>query len=223
MHNHQFQQGIFSASGSRSGSQPSSQSRQALELPDADIEYWQNFLNPEQAQRLYQHILDNIKLSQHRVVVYGKAHLTPRLVCWMGDAGLHYHYAKHTLRPVRWDAQLLACKTRLERASRSGFNSVLINYYRDGRDSNGWHSDDEPELGRHPTIASLSLGATRDFQLRHKTQGELKQTLALQAGSVLLMRGATQGYWQHQIPKRAHVGGRINLTFRQIVNNGGLY
>jgi len=94
---------------------------------------------------------------------------------------------------------------------------VLLNYYRNGRDSNGWHSDDEPELGDNPVIASLSLGAPRDFQLRSKRDKSLKQTLSLEHGSLLVMRGTTQRCWQHQIPKRANAASRINLTFRTII------
>jgi alkylated DNA repair dioxygenase AlkB len=118
-----------------------------------------------------------------------------------------------------WTATLIEIKRQIESVSGEKFNSVLINLYRDGQDSNGWHADDEPELGEAPVIASLSLGATRDFDLRLKQDHTTKARLALQHGSLLIMRGSTQQYWQHQIPKRSQVGARVNLTFRTVYSN----
>ena len=108
-------------------------------------------------------------------------------------------------------------KTRIEEVSEVKFNTVLLNLYRDGSDSNGWHSDDEPELGRNPVIASLSFGAERVFQLRNKSDKSLRKNILLEDGSLLLMKGATQHNWQHQIPKSKKITRpRINLTFRSI-------
>ncbi len=205
MSNDQFQAGIFD------------KETFALQLEGADIEYTANFIAQDEAWSFYRQIFEQTELTQDRVTVYGKQHLTPRLTCWMGDAGLDYSYSNHTMTPVAWSPLLLELSGRIERATAHSFNSVLINYYRDGRDSNGWHADDEPELGLNPVIASLSLGAPRDFHLRHKTNTKLKHSISLQHGSLLIMKGATQTYWQHQIPKRAKAEGRINLTYRKLI------
>lgn len=189
-----------------------------LDLPDADICYMPDFYGQEHADRLFRRILESTHWRQEEVKVYGRTHLTPRLSCWMGDAGLDYSYSNTTMTPVAWNVVLLEVKSALEKLTGDAFNSVLINYYRDGQDSNGWHSDDEPELGKDPVIASVSLGAARDFHLRHKLSKQ-KQNIALEHGSLLMMRGPTQRCWQHHVPKRAKADGRINLTFRMIKNS----
>lgn len=188
-----------------------------LQLPDAELEYWSEFYEAAEADRLYQQILDETDWQQDTITVYGKQHLTPRLTCWVAEPWMDYSYSNHTMMPTPWTDVLLAIKERVESQCGNTFNSVLINYYRDGKDSNGWHSDDEPELGSRPVIASLSLGAARDFQLRHKIDKRLKHSISLEHGSLLMMRGSTQSHWQHHIPKRASAQGRINLTFRTIV------
>lgn len=205
MGNMQYQTGIFDSETN------------VLDLPEAEIEYRPRFIEATTANDLYQELLSDTDWQQYTIRVYGKLHLTPRLTCWVGEPWMSYRYSHHTMQPVAWSQRLLQLKRDIEKTCNERFNSVLLNYYRDGRDSNGWHSDDESELGDQPSIASLSLGATRDFQLRHKTRHHLKRNLSLQSGSLLLMRGATQKYWQHQIPKRAHSQGRINLTFRTII------
>ena len=126
-----------------------------------------------------------------------------------------YRYSQHTMMPNKWTPLLRLIKQRVEQVCGSTFNSVLLNYYRDGKDSNGWHSDDEPELGHEPVIASLSLGAARDFHLRHKQNRQVHK-MNLKPGSLLLMSGKTQACWQHHIPKRASAEPRINLTFRTV-------
>jgi alkylated DNA repair dioxygenase AlkB len=187
-----------------------------LDLPDASITFIADFLPENQAEHYYQSLLEETDWRQESITVYGKTHATPRLSCWMGDAGTDYRYSNMTMQPVPWSAVVREIKSAVEVATAHSYNSVLVNYYRDGRDSNGWHSDDERELGRQPVIASLSLGAARDFQLRHKIHKQLKHNILLTPGSLVLMRGDTQKYWQHHIPKRANVDGRINLTFRTI-------
>jgi alkylated DNA repair dioxygenase AlkB len=148
--------------------------------------------------------------------MFGRVLLQPRLLCWYGDAS--YTYSKLTLPATPWPAWLLPLKQQVEQAVGASFNGVLLNYYRDGQDSMGWHSDDEPELGRDPLIASVSLGATRRFTLKHKLQ-PLKHEVSLTTGSLLVMAGHMQHYWLHALPKMARVqDGRINLTFRQIVS-----
>lgn len=149
------------------------------------------------------------------VTVYGKRHLQPRLTAWHGERS--YTYSGLTLTPHPWTPLLLAIKEAVEAASGHQFNSVLLNYYRDGRDSMGMHSDDEAELGPEPVIASVSFGEERQFILRHKTTRETLK-LPLTGGSLLVMLGRTQHCWQHGINKSARaMGPRVNLTFRQIL------
>jgi len=155
------------------------------------------------------------------VTVYGKQHPQPRLTAAYGDAP--YTYSGLTIHPLPWTPLLLSIKEAVESASSHAFNSVLLNYYRDERDSMGMHSDDERALGRNPVIASFSLGATRTFILRHKTT---KQTIKLDLpdGCLLIMQGALQHHWQHGINKLTKsLGARLNLTFRSInlqIGNG---
>ena len=153
------------------------------------------------------------------VTVYGKQHLQPRLTAAYGDAP--YTYSGLTIHPLPWTPLLLSIKEAVESASTYKFNSVLLNYYRDERDSMGMHSDDEAALGRNPVVASVSFGATRIFVLRHKTT---KQTVKLDLtdGCLLLMAGALQHHWQHGINKSAQsLGPRVNLTFRSINLHSG--
>jgi alkylated DNA repair dioxygenase AlkB len=149
------------------------------------------------------------------ITLWGKSFLQPRLTAWYGDA--RYTYSGLTLEPAPWTALLAEIRDAVHAASGRRFNSVLLNYYRDERDSMGMHSDDEPELGPAPAIASVSFGATRSFILRHKASKRTVK-LDLTAGSLLLMSGATQANWQHGINKQTRpCGPRINLTFRFIV------
>lgn len=217
MINDQFQVEMFDKETFDLDFQKESKPNPKLGLIDADVEYYTKFIADDQAWAFYQKILEQTELTQDPITVYGKQHLTPRLTCWMGDQGLDYRYSHFTMKPVAWSPVLLELKAQLEKVSDHRFNSVLINYYRDGQDSNGWHCDDEPELGQNPVIASLSLGAARDFHLRHKTKKQHKHSICLEHGSLLMMYGTTQKYWQHHIPKRAKAEGRINLTFRKII------
>ena len=149
--------------------------------------------------------------------MFGKPVLIPRLSAWYGNEGASYTYSGLTLQPNAWTDELLSIKQKIETISGATFNSVLLNFYRHGQDSMGWHADDEPELGKMPTIASLSLGAERRFLLRAKNNHHQKHEIPLNNGSLLVMSGNTQHYWQHAIPKtRLPTKPRINLTFRQI-------
>lgn len=182
----------------------------------AEIEYHPDFIETRLARQLFERLLGGSDWRQEYITLFGKTHKVPRLSCWMGDTGLDYRYSNMTMHPVAWTDTVLSIKQQLEGTTRLSFNSVLINYYRHGGDSNGWHSDDEPELGSDPVIASLSLGGARDFKLRHKTKKGLQYSLSLAHGSLLLMQGNTQRDWQHHVPKRAIAEPRINLTFRTI-------
>ena len=165
---------------------------------------------------LLTHLVQYTKWRQELIRVYGKPYLQPRLSAWFGDKS--YRYSGIHLAPMPWTTQLLEIKSQVENLSGHFFNSVLLNYYRDQSDSMGMHSDDERELGPQPVIASLTLGETRDFLLRHKTDKRLKTIkLPLPAGSLLLMRGDTQRNWRHGIGRqKSTCGPRINLTFRNV-------
>jgi alkylated DNA repair dioxygenase AlkB len=144
-------------------------------------------------------------------------HDLPRLTAWYGDPAKTYVYSGITVRSLEWIAPLLEIKRRIEGVSDYSFNSVLLNRYRNGSDSVSWHADDEPELGQNPLIGSVSFGEARSFQMKHKFLDE-KRKIILEHGSYLLMKGSTQHYWLHQIPKsKRALGERINLTFRDII------
>jgi len=191
--------------------------RTALGLYEADVEYWPEFYSVDESHRFYKQLIDEVDWQQDRVTVYGKEHLAPRLSRWFGEPWMDYTYASYTMKASAMTSLLKQIQANIEQQTGERFNSVLVNYYRDGSDSNGWHSDDEPELGNNPIIASLSLGASRDFHLRHKRNKEMKHKMSLENGSLLMMRGTTQSHWQHHVPKRANADGRINLTFRTIL------
>jgi alkylated DNA repair dioxygenase AlkB len=165
-----------------------------------------------------QHLINEVPWKAEQIVMWGKTFLQPRLTAWYGDAGKSYTYSGIHLNPLAWTSLVLDIKSRVETVSGDKFNSVLLNYYRDHRDSMGFHSDDERELGERPIIASLSLGEERIFILKHKTRKDLKPVrLKLASGSLLLMKGETQRYWKHGIEKETRpCGSRVNLTFRHI-------
>lgn len=186
-------------------------------MPDAEVLFYRGFFNPTESAVLFQELSDKIAWTQQRINVPGGPVPLPRLTAWYGDAGKGYSYSGITSQPERWIPVLLTIKARVEVIAGVQFNSVLLNYYRNEQDSVSWHSDDEPELGTNPVIASVSFGATRTFQFKHKEKAELRQKIELTDGSLLLMRGTTQHFWRHQIPKtKTPCGPRINLTFRII-------
>ena len=170
----------------------------------------------EQSARLFRQLQQEVNWDQQEISVYGKTHLQPRLVAWYGNAGASYTYSGLTLHPSHWIEPIVEIKRVCETISGTIFNSALLNLYRDGNDTVGWHSDDEPTLGPNPTIASVSLGTVRRFDLRHKFTKETVKT-QLPSGSVLLMSGDLQAEWSHQVPRTKKVDApRINLTFRSI-------
>lgn len=156
----------------------------------------------------------SLPLKQTTVRVYGKEHATPRLVAWMGEAS--YTYAGQTHEPAAMPGWLATMRTALAHFTRAKYNSVLANYYRDGRDSVAWHADDETELGKHPTIASISLGGSRRFGIKYKSS-KATQYVTLEHGDLLVMSGDAQRDYLHCVPKTsAFVAARLNLTFRHI-------
>ncbi|MBD2744865.1 alpha-ketoglutarate-dependent dioxygenase AlkB [Coleofasciculus sp. FACHB-1120] len=188
-----------------------------LQLPDADIVFYPSLLDEQESDRLLTQLTETIDWRQDWITIYGRSMPQPRLTAWYANPGVSYTYSGITMHPSPWTRTLLDVKAKAEAVSGVVFNSVLLNLYRDGNDSMGWHSDDEPELGQNPVIGSLSLGGTRRFMLRHRSEKGLKHLLELTSGSFLLMQGTTQHYWQHQIPKTTRpVPPRINLTFRVI-------
>jgi len=189
-----------------------------IDLPDADVAIDPAWLAPAQANALFAELRDGIAWEVHRIRLFGKLVESPRLSCWIGDPGAAYVYSGARFEPQRWPLALLPVRERLQRDTGIAFNSVLANLYRDGRDRMGWHSDNEPELGRDPTIASLSLGAERRFVLKHRSVASLKRTVVLAHGSLLLMAGGTQASYRHALPASSRVvEPRINLTFRRIL------
>ncbi len=188
-----------------------------LSMPDAEVYLDRACFTPAESDRLLADLTANIAWEHKAIQFMGKQVMQPRLMAWYGDAGKSYSYSGLTVHPLPWIPTLLTMKKRLEALAGVTFNSVLLNQYRDGQDSVGWHSDDEPDLGTNPVIASVSLGATRNFQFKHKHNPDLKRAVELTHGSLLLMRGTTQHFWKHQIPKtKKPLGARINLTFRVI-------
>ena len=191
-----------------------------LRIPavDADLRVIPRFYRTPDTGALMQALLEETPWQQEIITLWGKRHLQPRLSAWYGDPGSSYSYSGVVLQPHPWTQLLRRIKSDVEKAAGSHFNSVLLNLYRNEGDSVGWHSDDEPELGPCPAIASLSLGESRVFRLRHKSRKDLKPVLLdLTDGSLLLMAGKTQHCWQHAVLKeREPHGPRINLTFRTI-------
>ncbi len=172
---------------------------------------------------LMETLRQTLPLGPQTIRLAGREVLSPRLVSWHGDPGAYYRYSGRTFAPRPWTPDLLVVKDRVGTAVGVSFNSVLANYYRDGRDSMGEHADDEPELGPEPDnilIASVSLGARRRFLLRHKRSGVI-QEFALGAGNLLVMGGTTQRHFKHRVPRTtAPAGARMNLTFRVVVGRG---
>ncbi|MEZ5528988.1 MAG: alpha-ketoglutarate-dependent dioxygenase AlkB [Porticoccaceae bacterium] len=192
-----------------------------IDVPDGMLRYWPRFIEPEEGRKLFLTLRDTVSWEQTEIVIAGQLHKIPRLNAWYGEAGADYSYSGQLFRAMPWLPELAGLKRRVEQAVNGHFNSALINLYRDGRDSVDWHSDDEPELGRNPVIASISLGALRRFQFKHRTRRDLSlQTLELGHGSLLLMAGEFQHYWKHRLPKMSGMDEpRINITYRYLVHS----
>ena len=194
------------------------QGPQALDMADAEVLYWPGVDLGESPTTLMTTLVTETPWREETLRLFGKTYLQPRLMAWYGDEGADYTYSGTRFRALPWTPCLQDLKARVEALCDAHFNSVLLNYYRDHRDSMGMHADDEPELGPQPVIASLSLGATRTLVFRHRRRRELESVkLPLVAGSLLLMRGDTQRCWKHGINKLTRpCGARVNLTFRAI-------
>jgi alkylated DNA repair dioxygenase AlkB len=190
---------------------------EVLPVTDADVMLWRS-VDFGDEQDILDQLIEVTPWRLEHVTVWGKTYPQPRLVAWYGDDAMMYSYSGVSLSALPWTPGLLQLKDKVDRLCGSSFNSVLLNYYRDHRDSMGFHADDEPELGHFPTIASVSFGEERQFVLKHKYREDIEDVkLQLPSGSLLLMRGATQANWKHGVPKESRsCGPRVNLTFRNI-------
>jgi alkylated DNA repair dioxygenase AlkB len=185
-------------------------------LKNGEYIYYPSFLTRDQANFYLEAFKSNIEWKQESMNMYGKQVLFPRLTSWYGDNDKPYSFSGITLNPHPWNKELIEIKKLIEPICNVEFNSVLLNLYRDGNDSISWHTDAEKELGINPVIASVNFGAERIFQLRHIETNE-RIDIPLKHGSLLIMQGELQHFWQHQVPKTKKVNSeRINLTFRVI-------
>ena len=194
-----------------------SDSESLKDLPDCDISYHREFINAHGADQLFDYLTNHVAWQTDTIKLFGKTYPQPRLTALYGNNGKSYTYSNITMNPIPFDDNLEDLKRKIELSAKTTFSSCLLNLYRDGADSNGWHADDETELGNNPIIASISLGQARYFHMKHRRLKDQKVKILLEHGSLLLMQGPTQHHWLHQIPKsKKPLGPRINLTFRYI-------
>lgn len=181
------------------------------------LDYCPSFLNEKESHRLMDQLIQEITWKTETIRIFGKSLLSPRLTAWYGEPGAQYAYSGIQHVPEPFTETLLELRQRISHASGCEFNGVLLNWYRTGSDSMGWHSDDESELGKNPVVASLSLGQARSFRFRRKDNHSESFKLLLENGSLLIMGGELQHFWQHALPKSSQsMQPRINLTFRYI-------
>lgn len=185
---------------------------------NGDVTYYPSIFSHEESDQIMVDLVENIEWKQEPIWMFGKKIMQPRLTALYGDPNVAYGYSGIIMNTLPWNATLIFIKSKVEEITKSNFTHVLMNYYRDGQDSMGWHRDNEKNLGKNPTIASVSFGISREFQLRsYKNKGD-KKSIMLTHGSLLLMQGETQHFWEHQIPKSKKINNpRINLTFRRVL------
>lgn len=194
-----------------------SHEKRHLLLPNAELIYIPNFYGQQSADCYFKHLKNDIPWQQDTIKIFGKTYLQPRLTALYGINEKTYSYSNITMIPKKLTSQLLKIKSDVEKICQHKFTTVLLNLYRNGNDSNGWHADNEKELGRNPLIASLSFGAERTFHFKHRTIKEEHHKIILEHGSLLIMKGEMQHFWLHQIPKtKKQMNERINLTFRTL-------
>lgn len=185
-----------------------------LALPNASVRIWRGFLKSAEASHLMMSLLRDVPWRQDHLQMYGRSVAVPRQHQWYAKDGQTYTWSKLTMQPAPMLDDVDYLLRRVSEAVDTNFRGVLINLYRTGENSVGWHADDEADLGPNPMIASLSLGVERDFQMR---SGGRRETIALRGGDLLVMAGETQKHWQHSLPKRKRcTEPRINLTFRSM-------
>lgn len=189
-----------------------------LNLPDAEFIYYPKFFSKEKADLFFENLLNETPWQHDEITIFGKKILQPRLTSLYGNDGKSYGYSNIVMHPHPFNNTLTFIKDEIENTTNEHFTTVLLNLYRNEKDSNSWHADNEKELGRDPVIASLSLGEERVFQIKHNTNKEIKQSIILQHGSLLVMKNGAQIHYKHQIPKASKSkNSRINLTFRKII------
>lgn len=189
-----------------------------LDVIDGELYYFKNFISQNDCEKLYQYFLNSIPWTKDTITVFGNTYDIPRKQAYFADAGMNYSYSGKKMNLLKWDPTLLEIKNKIENKLEVSFNACLMNLYETGEDSNGWHADNEKELGTNPTIASVSLGEERVFQIKHQATKSRKD-LTLENGSLLHMAGEFQHHWKHCLPKRKNINkARINLTFRKIIN-----
>ena len=192
---------------------------ESSDLLDGLLSYIPKYLSSEESDTLLTLLFNRTHWQEEYIRVYGNRHKIPRLQCWVGASNFRYQYSGKSITASIWPQNIRDLAHKIEETAQTKFNSTLINLYRNGNDCMGWHSDNEPELGQTPTIASLTLGAERDFALRKVGETKQHSKLRLEHGSLLIMRSGMQTLWQHAVPKRAGINSpRINLTFRYMVN-----
>lgn len=191
--------------------------KKEFDLPDADVMLWDNFFTKQESDDFYNALLNQTQWQEYEMELYDKTVTAPRMIAWYEDKD---NVGADLTKPD-WTPELLTIRSRVEESLKIKFNSVLLNLYRDGNDGVAWHSDREQKIGRNPIIASVTFGETRMFRLRHKVRKDIpQQEIPLHHGSLLLMAGTTNTYWQHQVPKTAKlILPRINLTFRRVKRN----
>jgi alkylated DNA repair dioxygenase AlkB len=199
----------------------SSQKRDTIILLDDDtgyVSYQNQFISSDEAVNYYQTLVEELPWKNDPIKMFGKLIPQPRLFCWVAEEGIAYSYSGLQLENHPFKGIVKELKELVEKETNQIFNACLINYYRDGLDSMGWHADNEKENGPEPFIASISLGAERKFQLKTKEKPPQNLQVNLETSSLLIMSGKLQEYWKHQIPKQPTIKeGRINLTFRKVV------
>lgn len=185
---------------------------------NGEVLFFPGFFTKAESDAHYSLLLQEINWKHEAIKMFGKEVMQPRLTAWYGDGDKSYSYSGITMHPIVWTDALLQIKQRIESVAATSFTSALLNLYRSGNDSMGWHRDNEKELGINPVIGSVSFGATRTFQLRDYNNKSVIKSIDLTHGSLLLMRGETQHYWEHRVPKESNsFKERINITFRKII------
>jgi alkylated DNA repair dioxygenase AlkB len=184
---------------------------------DGTVNYFGPVIRTEDTSRYYKTLLHSIPWKNDEAVIFGKRIITARKVAWYGDSDFSYTYSGTTKQALAWTPELAELKSIVEALTATRFNSCLLNLYHNGNEGMAWHSDDEKSLGKDSTIASVSLGAEREFRFKHK-RTEDKISVLLESGSLLVMKGTTQTHWLHSIPKTKKITSpRINLTFRTMI------
>ena len=188
-----------------------------IQLPNADLIYVPNFYQTDEANFIFKYLKNKTPWQEDDIKVFGKTYKQPRLTAFYSEDNKSYGYSGLQLKTEKFTPLLNDIKQKIEHEFLESFNSVLLNFYRDGNDSNGWHADNEKELGNNPVIASISLGEERPFHFKHRTIKEQRHKILLKHGSLLIMKGEMQHYWLHQIAKtKKQISERINLTYRLI-------